>query len=38
MALCLVVDDERSMREFFEIFLGRKGHEVHLAENQVKSE
>ncbi|PKN67490.1 MAG: Fis family transcriptional regulator [Deltaproteobacteria bacterium HGW-Deltaproteobacteria-15] len=27
----LVVDDERSMREFLEIFLGREGYEVTLA-------
>ncbi len=33
MALILVVDDERSMREFLEIFLSKKGHSVHTAEN-----
>ena len=33
MAQILVVDDERSMREFLEIFLAKKGHSVHTAEN-----
>ncbi len=33
MAQILVVDDERSMREFLEIFLAKKGHEVTLAAN-----
>ena len=33
MAKVLVVDDERSMREFLEIFLIKKGHEVTLAAN-----
>ncbi|MBM4355087.1 MAG: sigma-54-dependent Fis family transcriptional regulator [Deltaproteobacteria bacterium] len=33
MALILVVDDERSMREFLEIFLARKGHEVQVAQD-----
>jgi len=27
----LVVDDERSMRDFLRIYLGRAGHDVHLA-------
>jgi two-component system response regulator PilR (NtrC family) len=31
MALILVVDDERDMRTFLEIFLSRDGHEVHQA-------
>lgn len=31
MAKVLVVDDERSMREFLEIFLVKKGHDVTLA-------
>jgi len=33
MAHILVVDDERSMREFLEILLTQKGHDVTLAEN-----
>ena len=33
MALILVVDDERSMREFLEILLSKKGHDVRLAED-----
>lgn len=33
MALILVVDDERSMREFLEIFLSKRRHSVHTAEN-----
>ncbi len=33
MANVLVVDDERSMREFLEIFLVKKGHNVTLAAN-----
>lgn len=33
MAQVLVVDDERSMREFLDIFLTKKGHEVEVAEN-----
>lgn len=33
MALILVVDDERSMREFLEILLAKKGHKVHVAED-----
>jgi two-component system, NtrC family, response regulator PilR len=33
MAKILIVDDERSMREFLEIFLLKKGHEITLAEN-----
>jgi two-component system response regulator PilR (NtrC family) len=33
MAHILVVDDEKSMREFLEIFLSKKGHLVDLAAN-----
>ena len=33
MAQILIVDDEQSMREFLEIFLTKKGHDVHLAED-----
>ncbi len=33
MAAILVVDDERSMREFLEIFLLKRGHEVTVAES-----
>jgi two-component system response regulator PilR (NtrC family) len=33
MAHVLIVDDERSMREFLEIFMTKKGHEVTVAEN-----
>ena len=28
----LIVDDERSLREFLEIFLRKKGYEVSVAE------
>jgi two-component system response regulator PilR (NtrC family) len=31
MARILVVDDKEGMREFFQIFLGREGHEVSVA-------
>lgn len=33
MATILVVDDERSMREFLEIFLLKRGHDVTVAES-----
>lgn len=33
MATILVVDDERSMREFLEIFLLKRGHDVSVAES-----
>jgi len=33
MARILVADDERSMREFLEIFLGKEGHEVVVADS-----
>lgn len=37
MASILIVDDERSMREFLEIFLRRRSYEVRVAENAVKA-
>jgi len=33
MATILVVDDERSMREFLEIMLQKEGYQVSCAEN-----
>jgi two-component system response regulator PilR (NtrC family) len=33
MATILVVDDERSMREFLEILLAQQGHEISVAED-----
>jgi len=37
MARVLVVDDERSMREFLEIFLSKKGHEVHVVKDGAEA-
>src|SRR3712207_782175 len=37
MARILVADDERSMREFLEIFLEKEGYEVVLAESASKA-
>ena len=37
MATVLVVDDERSMREFLAICLRREGYEVSVAESGVRA-
>ena len=37
MARILVVDDEKSMREFLEIFLRKEGHQVALAANGAEA-
>src|SRR5688572_17156289 len=37
MAKILIVDDERSMREFLEIFLHKEGHDVTLAEDGTRA-
>jgi two-component system response regulator PilR (NtrC family) len=36
MARVLVVDDEASIREFFEILLGRQGHQARFAKDAVE--
>src|SRR5687767_4713956 len=36
MGSILVIDDERSMREFLAICLGRAGHQVSVAEDPTK--
>jgi putative two-component system response regulator len=37
MARILIVDDEKSIRKTFEVFLSKEGHDVYLAENVPKA-